>query len=386
MIFPQRERRNVQHQSARRSNNAYMENGRLVYDRARSSFSFFRFAVIASTLLFLFVSNPTNLRIRRLLLARPQKSQYSYKSPQQQQGRTTNYAFFSVKTSTMATTVQVAGSSWTCRHDDPDVLGLPICILLRRNFTHQKPLLWAPADPVHTVHRTVAWLIVATALGSLCCQRPWVPDHKSYRVPLVASFLSFWFDATPVESALSNLLKLQLFIYPSLEAMYTSIQQQSTESIFARFLTTSDQNFYFSCTTLIGIAVLFNEVSRAWSGSFLLRFEALTAVSMGYYANYQALRSVTYFFQLPGSDGLQIAWQTATWTLLATILFRGSFAAALVWCLAHCAGQSLSQYHYNHLAYVVSARALYSWLDATAQSVERGLRTLFGTGGGPLHF
>jgi len=192
--------------------------------------------------------------------------------------------------------------------------------------------------------------------------------------------LSFFFDASPIMSAMENLFYLNAFIYPTLAAMYTTILQQSSQSLFA-VMATTDENFYLSCTVLVLLAVLLNEASAVWSGGeFLLRFEALVAVTMGYYAHYLASSGPTGFVWLRQSEGLSffdITWQMASWTVLLTVLFRGSFAAAFFWCLAHCAGQSLSGYQYENLVYVVSARALVGWVDAASRSIERGLRNLF---------
>lgn len=281
----------------------------------------------------------------------------------------------------MQATVQAGGFAWDCNYDDP-VIGVPVCEnLLRQQMTHRKPWLVGGAGAVFAVHRLTAWGIITAALLSLCCTRPLIPSNRNSKIPLVDSFLSFFFDASPILSAMENLFYLNAFIYPTLEAMYTTILQQSSQSLFA-IMATTDENFYLSFAALVLLALLLNEASAVWSGGeFLLRFKALVAVAMGYYAHYLASSSgPTVFVWLRQSSGLSffdITWQMASWTVLSTVLFRGSFAAAFFWCLAHCAGQSLSEYQYEKLVYVVSARALVGWVDAASRSIERGLKNLF---------
>jgi len=282
--------------------------------------------------------------------------------------------------------MQVAGRERDCRYDDPE-FGQSFCRrVLRQHLTHQKPLLpqFHDGDPVFCIYRCLAWGIVSAAVLSLCFTQPLtVPPGTGNKIPLVNSFLSLFLNPSPVWSALYNLMMLNVFIYPALESMYTAVQQQSSDSFFSWFgggEASSDSNFYVSCAVLLLIAVVTNEATCRWSGTHhVLRFEAVTAVAMGYYANYmESLRYETIVFPLLDQS---FSFQTAAWTVLLTAVFRsGSVAAAFFWCLAYCAGYSLSQYHYEHLAYIVSARALYDWMGAAAGSVERGLRNLFGYG------
>ena len=392
------------------------ETGRLIYDsdRAGPFFSWFRFGVIASILTFFWVTNPANheCRVTRLLhrcLGRDPannsnsnkaSSSYfynTYYSPKIMTaggGSITNFGLFSVKASTIRVSVQMAGSTWDCRYDDPDI-GIPLCFnILRRHLTHQKPLWWSADDPVWMVHRGVLWCLAATALASLCCRpsrRPWRLRRSMSKVPLLDSLLSMLGcsnDDNTFEYVAYSWLQMQLFVYPALEAMYQTIQHQSQNSSFAVF-DTADRNFYFSCAALLGMAVLTNEASRAWSGQFLLRMDAVTAVAMGYYAHhltslltvYDNVLTLTLPWNTNGNSNkftFQIDWQTATWTLLVSLVFRRSLATALFWSLAHCAGQSLSEYQFNHTIYVVSARAVVHWVESSMQSMERGLRTLLG--------
>jgi len=376
--------------------NAYLRNGHLVYqERPNASFSWLRFSVISSILFYLFATNPANhdhtaARIFRTI-SRQQQQQPSnsyYYAAKQQQQRTTNFGIFSIQDSVLKLKIQVAGRERDCRYDDPDI-GLSFCQrVLRQHLTHQKPLLpqfWNDDDPVFGIYRCLAWGIVSAAVLSLCFTQPLtVPSSTgNNKIPLVNSFWSLFLNPSPVWSALYNLVMLNVFIYPALESMYTAVQQQSSDSFFSWFgggeASADSTNFYVSCAVLLLIALVANEASCRWSGTFVLRFEAVTAVAMGYYANYmESLRYETIVFPLLDQS---FSFQTAAWTVLLTAVFRsGSVAAAFFWCLAYCAGYSLSQYHYEHLAYIVSARSLYDWMGTAAGSVERGLRNLFGYG------
>ena len=156
--------------------------------------------------------------------------------------------------------------------------------------------------------------------------------------------------------------------------MDKTVQLQSHGSFFATFKS-ADVNFGLSVAVLVCIAVMMNVASKSWSGSFLLQFEALTAVGMGYYALCQTSGMAS--FDAIGDDDDISVWNIITWTLIFMAAVRGSVPTAVFWCLAHCAGQLLFNYQCEHLVVVATARALFDSFYLASRMLEQMLGDLF---------
>jgi hypothetical protein len=363
---------------------AYVNDGRLVYEKPRALFSWLRFGIITSILVYLYVKNPANQHHRPVFVENFWKDRNVASAAfnkAYEQSRTTNFAFFCIKERTIQAIVSVGGMEFSCPYEQP-IVGVALCQnILRNHMTHQNPVVYKIRDRVYTAHRIMAWLLIACALLSACHTKPLTVETGFL---LVDSFASLFFDthsrtSSSVWSLAVKLLHLNALIYPVLQAMDVTVQQQSRESIFASFKS-PDANFALSIAVQLWIAVLMNAGSKSWSGAFLLQFDAVTAVFVGYYAHYQTTTMVadTVFFRLPPMLGNDVVtWNTLTWTLLFIMVMRGSVVTVIFWCLTHCAGQMLSDYQYEHLAIVATARALSNWIESVGRTMEQALRNLF---------
>lgn len=360
---------------------AYVLGGRLIYERPCGKFSWLRCGVITSVIAYLYVTNSANHHRHKLIGSiTSRKNNDSVYSNAYEKRRTTDFAIFAVKERTIKATVSAGGFEISCPYDE-SILGSVICRdIIRKHLTHQKPLIYNSRDRVYTAHRVTAWLLISCALLSSCFTKPLA--FKTDYV-LVDSLASIFFntDNSPLWSLAIKLLHLNTLIYPGLQAMDVTIQQQSSDSIFSLFKST-DANFAFSMAVMLWIAVVVNAGSKCWSGSLLLQFDAVTAAYVGYYAHYQSTTlAVDYVFSRFSKFGMLDAgnWNTLTWTILFIIFMRGSFTTAVFWCLTHCAGQIVSDYQYEHLAIVATARVLSNWIESAGHALEQGLRNLFGT-------
>lgn len=368
----------MQRNSSRSRQRGYMLDGRLVYDgeSPMDRFSWLRFGVMASILCFLYVTNPANQNhnLFSALTWRDGESATAALTNAYEKRRTTNFGLFSVKERTVKAVVCVAGVELDCPYDEPTAGSVLCQDILRDHLTHQKPLFFSSRDRVYTTHRFAAWLLLASALISFSFTKPLV-IKTGYL--LLDSLACFFFDtrSSPLWSVAIKLLQLNILVYPALQAMNTTVQQQSRESFFAT-LKSADANFGLSVAVLVWIAVIMNAASKSWTGSFLLQFEALTAVGMGYYALYQTSGMVS--FDTMGDDEDISAWNIITWTLIFLAAVRGSVPTAVFWYLAYCAGQLLFNYHYEHLVVVATARLLSDWFDSASRTMEQVLGYLFG--------
>jgi hypothetical protein len=164
----------------------------------------------------------------------------------------------------------------------------------------------------------------------------------------------------PAPTLFQRLLYWNVFCYPALKAMYRTIEHQNDTSVFRTKDSSSDHNpamgFLLAVYLVFIMAVVLNALSTFWNGTFLLRFEAVSAILVGFHAKYRAAMGVEMLY--PG-----ISWNAATWTLLASLVLQQSLATAGFWWLGHIAGQTLGQYLMDHYVSTFTFQRVMDWLN-----------------------
>jgi hypothetical protein len=314
-------------------------------------------------------------------------------------GAFTNFGLFSVhEQANVQAIVSAAGLEWRCRYDfdllrslsesisssSTVALAFFPCRLLQ-GMMHHGPLVYDETDIVYTTHRTMAWLVLGAALVTSCGTVPMDVQTNSVVWDVL---LGLWFDTHsetwPLVSASIRLLHLNVVFYPALLAMHTTVSQQGPESIFAMW-DTDAFNFALALMALWGLAVLINVAGMLWSRFHSLhQWDALMAVAMGYYARFQAsgmtlstTTSEAAFFSNSNNVDADV-WNAIAWGWLLLWGLRGKWWAAMFWCLAHFAGQSLSAYQLEHVATISMTRTVYRWFDLATRTAEQLFVNLFG--------
>jgi hypothetical protein len=384
-----------------RSGQATIVGGRLVYGAAskRPQFSWLRCIAVLSVLLYLHVSNPANfypssqqlppgkrpsgpaVRVLSSFYQLVNSLSQSIPLPKStvsayERRRTTNYWLFSVKDRTTKCIVTVGGIDLDCYYDDEEfpLIGVTICQnMIQQHMTHQKPLIYHPKDLAYTTHRSIAWILFAAAVLSFCFTYPIVVRTRFVFLDSLATFLFARSTQSPFLSFANRLVSLNVLIYPVLQAMETTVRQQSPNSFFVISQTDESINFCFSLLIWIALAGIVNTASKSWTGEFLLQFHSLTAVGMGYFARYQDSGMAPLWDWMLEPDEVHEAWTFITWTMILILAVRSSVATAVFWCLAHCSGQMLYQYQYDHLVLIATARSFTNWVNSVAHTTYQML-------------
>jgi hypothetical protein len=360
---------------------ATMVGGRLVYATSKPIlFSWLRCVVVISVLLYLHITNPANFYSS----SKPPKQQSkptilgglwdSVPSSVFERRRTTNYWLFSVKERTTKSIVTLGGINLDCFYDNMEypMVGVTICQnVIQQYMTHQKPLLYHPNDYAYTTHRCVAWILFISAIVSLCFTNPLVIQTSYILLDSLASFVLEQSQQSSLVSLVNRLVLLNVLIYPVLQAMDTTVKQQSPDSIFFISKTDGYINYCFSLFVWIGLAVAMNAASKSWTGQFLLQFQAIAAVGMGYYARYQDSGMAPLWDWMVDPEEADETWTFITWTIIIILATRGSVATAIFWCLAHCTGQMLYQYQFDHLVLIATARSLTKWINSVGNTIQQ---------------
>jgi hypothetical protein len=291
--------------------------------------------------------------------------------------RTTNYWLFNVQERThKGATINIGGIDFECSYDDTEhpLIGISICQnIIQQYMTHRKPLFYNYNDYSYTSYRCIAWVLIISSIISFCFTHP-VIFYTGYT--LLDSFSTFVYeysDQSIIISLIYRLLSLNLLIYPVLQAMETTVKQQSSESLFVLSSTNYSINYCFSLLIWLSLAIITNAASKSWTGQYILQFHALTAVGMGYYSRYQANGMAPILDWMLEPEEADDAWTFITWTIVLILAIRNSFATAIFWCLAHCAGQMLYQYQYDHLILIATARSFANWINSVSRSIEHML-------------
>lgn len=383
-----------------RSGQATLVGGRLLYGAPkRPQFSWLRCITVLSVLFYLHLSNPANFypssqhpphtkqassSAARVLSSFSQfmNSLSQSLSPTKtaatayERRRTTNYWLFSVKDRTTKCIITVGGVDLDCYYDDEEfpLIGVTICQnMIQQHMTHQKPLIYHPKDYAYTTHRSIAWILFASGVLSFCFTSPIVVRTGVVFLDSLATFLFAVSTQLPVLSLANRLVSLNVLIYPALQAMEKTVRQQSPDSVFVVSKTDESINFCFSLLIWIALAAVVNAASKSWTGEFLLQFQALTAVGMGYFARYQDSGMAPLWDWMLEPDEVHEAWTFVTWTMILILAVRSSVATAVFWCLAHCSGQMLYQYQYDHLLLVATARSVTNWINSVAHTTYQML-------------
>jgi hypothetical protein len=383
-----------------RSGQATVVGGRLVYGAPkRPQFSFLRCITVLSILFYMHSSNPANFypssqhsppgkqpsgpaarvftSFYQLIHSFSQSTPFAKTTASAyERRRTTNYWLFSVKDRTTKCIVTVGGIDLDCYYDDEEfpLIGVTICQnVIQQHMTHQKPLFYHPKDYAYTTHRGIAWTLFAAAVLSFCFTNPFVVHTGFVFLDSLATFLFSRSTHSSFLSLVNRLVSLNVLIYPVLQAMEATVRQQSPDSFFV--LSKSDErvNFCFSLLIWIALAVIVNAASKSWTGEFLLQFHALTAVGMGYFARYQDSGMAPLWDWMLEPDEVHEAWTFITWTMILILAVRSSVATAVFWCLAHCSGQMLYQYQYDHLVLIATARSVTHWINSVAHTTYQML-------------
>ena len=383
-------------------------NGRIVYGPSMkpTTFSWLRFTVLMSILLYLHGTNPENFSSPKTTSSIRQKSKV--KQPPKSRSQVTLERFMSwgneikswtqipfVKSSTLSSHerrritnywlfhvqensykgvfVAIAGFDLHCNYSDEEypLIGISLCQnVIQQYMTHRKPLLYDPNDFAYTSHRIFALILVVSSLYSFCYTSPIIIRTGYTILDSVATFLFEDSDQSSLVSLIYRLLLLNLLIYPVLQAMEITVKQQSPDSLFVLSTTNQSVNYAFSLLIWLVFAIVMNAASKSWTGRFALQFHALAAVGMGYYARYQASGMAPIFDWMLEPEEVDEAWTFITWTIVLILAVRGSITTAVFWCFAHCAGQLLYQYQYDHLVLIATARSLANWIHSVGNSVQ----------------
>jgi hypothetical protein len=288
----------------------------------------------------------------------------------------TNYGFFSVLEYGDRIAFSILTFPVNCRfsnrpQDD-------VCTALRDILAHQKPLLWDPDDRAHTVHRFfVAFLLLGALVAA--CRRPSSRLSTDHRLN---AFLSMWVHTPqrPLMGLLWCLLTANVLLAPIWKVLCDIVPLQDKSSWFRLFSPTYPlADIVVSVLAIVLLAVGVNAAGNYWTnGLYLLRFEGILAVALGYYRG--ILGSAPFSLSLlhtvlPYIVPASVSVNAMTWTLLVACATQESPTAAAAFFLANLAGAHLGQYQYRHLG-----------VNAAFQKVAEGFQQLFGqlfgSGGG----
>jgi hypothetical protein len=351
--------------------------GGIAHERPKPVFSIVRFAILVVVLSWLAVTNTENTALRSAVLPlspvpAQQQQQKETSSPSRnninstfESRKSTNYGLFHVKERILKVVVSIAGHEWSCYYDEP-VYGTVLCRdILRNEMCHELPLLPMHGDIVYRLHRVVAMVLILSTCLAACMTTPihWAAAADGALIP--NSILSLFVDEqvrlAPAPILIQRLLYWNVFCYPALKTMYRVIEHQNNTSVFRTMMDSADSpavGFWLSVLLVFVMAVVLNALSTFWNGTYLLRFEAISAILVGFHAKYRAAMSVEIFYQ-------GISWNAATWTLLVSLVLHQSLATAGFWWVGHLAGQTLGQYQMDH--YVSSStftfQRVMDWLN-----------------------
>ena len=267
----------------------------------------------------------------------------------------------------------IGGFDLHCNYSDEEypLIGISLCQnVIQQYMTHRKPLLYDPTDYAYTSHRIFGLILIASSLFSFCFTNPIIIRTGSTILDAAATFLFDDYDQSSLVSLAYRLLSLNLLIYPALQAMEVTVKQQSPESLFILSTTNDSINYMFSLLIWLSLAIIINAASKSWTGQFALQFHALAAVGMGYYARYQSSGMAPIFDWMLEPEEVEEAWTFISWTIVLVLAVRGSITTAVFWCFAHCAGQMLYQYQYDHLILIATARSLANWIHSISDSIQ----------------
>lgn len=338
--------------------------GGISHERPMPAFSIIRLAILAVLFGWLAVTNTENKALRTwLTVVRPLQKETAaplnnnYYSTYESR-RSTNYGLFHVKERILNVVINVAGQEWSCYYDEP-VYGDILCReILRDQLCHEMPL-WE-GDIVYRLHRAVTMMLILSTCLAACMTTPiHLAAADSSLIPnaIVSLFVDEQVRLAPVPILIQRLLSWNVFCYPALKAMHRTIEHQNGTSFFRTNTDTPDMGFFLSASLVFVMAVFLNALSTFWNGSFLLQFEAISGILVGFHAKYRAA--------MMGGDILfhGITWSSATWTLLASLIIQQSVATAAFWCLGHLLGQTLGKYLLDHYVSSLTVQRMIEWLN-----------------------
>jgi hypothetical protein len=161
-------------------NRPRMVDGQIVRDSSlQSTFSFRRFLLVLVVTCTLIITNPANQLYDRAMevvdkVAGNQRtrqrelSDWTWNKLMDPSIVVTNYGVFTVEERHAKVVISALTKSWSCPYFDSRKGSF--CSALAKNLCHGNPLLYHPKSYAYTVHRTICFLLVATALLAFCCR------------------------------------------------------------------------------------------------------------------------------------------------------------------------------------------------------------------------
>lgn len=295
----------------------------------------------------------------------------------------TNYGFFSVLEYGDRITLSVATLPLNCyfrgarrRVSEEDAQTPPpvdFCTTLRDQLAHQKPLIWDPEDPVHTIHRLFITLLLLATFVALCR-----PANRSWSTgsPWLDPFVSIIVHnpRQPLFGLLWCLVQANFLLHPIWQTVCRVAPLQDNESWLKLF--PEDYAFANILLTILAIFLATGAVNAAghyWTGLYLLRFEGFMGAALGYYRailggappgySLALLQQGTSLSFLPPS----VSVNAVTWTFLIACATQQSPIVAAAFFGANVAGAQLGQYQFQHLG-----------IKAAFEQMAEGLNNMFG--------
>lgn len=327
--------------------------GKVSRQPPKTVFSFVRLAVLVVLFGWLAAANTEN-RALRTWMRTAESSRLDESSFESR--RTTNYGLFHVKERILKVVVNVAGHEWSCHYDEP-IYGEILCRdTLRNNLCHEMPLF--EGDIVYRLHRWMCYLLIVSTCLAACVVTPihLAANQSLLSNSILSLFLSDQLRQAPGPILIHRLLSWNVFCYPALRAMYKTIEYQDERSFFLLYPDDPEMNFSVSICIIFVMAILLNALSTFWDSTFVLQFEAISAILMGFHAKYRAAMVMEVFY-------LDISWNAITWSFIGTLVLQRSFTTAGFWWLAHLAGQTLGQYQMDHYISTLTMKRVIDWLN-----------------------
>lgn len=266
----------------------------------------------------------------------------------------TNYGLFSLETTYSigyqgSLMINIGGYQTPCHYDDLPVVGI-VCQHIQESMHHQGPLLWSDRtsrkfDQVYTLHRSIAWTLCIATLVSLSFGDQFPSTfHRNGRLNAV---LSVFFDTKPIPSLVMKIFDLNIYVYPTFQAMQTILYSQTADSPFR------SMPFYPAAIAwLIGSIYLYSLVrSRLFKHHRqTIGLAAITSAATGYLASYQQhqFRHNAIFILF----GQSMTHYHLTWiSALGVLIFHG-IGDFVPWVVVHCLmGHVWARWQLAHYSY-----------------------------------
>lgn len=324
------------------------EDGSIERNNAGPGFSLTRCAILIAGMSWLIATNPANEVLISNTMSRWTTKKRKKATNSFGMRRTTNYGFFAVQERTIQVIVHAAGQQWNCAYDDPMVGELLCRDFLRDYLCHEQPLVWKSRDRVYTLHRILAWTILATTFFAACFRsNPVPPTGNILRNSFVSIFMDYRSQREPLQVLIEKLVDLNVYVYPALVAMDVLIRKRHPGSPFRRI--DAPYDWFVALFLWFVLLILCNAATTLWSGGTpLLRFRTLTAAAAGYHAHYREVMPWSGNAPFYTAGSVVVGWPHVTVAALAATVWFHGLPAAVSWGMVYIvAGKSWAQWHYR---------------------------------------